>query len=356
MSSSAPGTRKSRNLSFAAPLVVSAVTLALLLIFSARFYFYVRSPNVELKGRTSEYLYIPTGTDFNGLLALLRKLGILKNEKSFIFVSVRKHYDRKVKAGKYRLKNGMSNNELVNHLRSGMQVPVRLSFQGARNPAELAGKLGRQVEADSASLIKLFRDRSYLKRFGTDPENIFVLFIPNTYEMFWNTSAGQLLVKMSNEQKAFWNTKRRKLLDSTGLSIAQVVTLASIVEKETNKDAEKPDIAGVYINRLHKNWPLQADPTVIYAWQDYSIRRLNQNHLKIESGYNTYIHTGLPPGPICIPSVSSIDAVLKYRRHKYMYFCAKEDLSGYHNFAETLAGHSLNAKKYQKALDQLNIK
>jgi len=158
------------------------------------------------------------------------------------------------------------------------------------------------------------------------------------------------------EQSTFWNVRRMSLLSETGMNIQQVVTLASIIEKETNRDQEKPDIAGVYINRLRKKWPLQADPTIIYAWQDYSIKRLTAKHLKIDSKYNTYTHTGLPPGPVCIPSSSSIDAVLNFRNHSFMYFCAKEDLSGSHNFAVTLAEHQKNARNYQKALDRLNIR
>jgi UPF0755 protein len=345
-----------RNQSYIAPITVSLITILLLGIFSLRFYHFVKSPNISLKGKASTYLYIPTGTDFKGLLGIIKRRGILKNEKSFIFVSARKHYDARVKAGKYMLRAGMSNNELVNLLRSGKQVPVRLNIQSARSVAELAGKLSHQVEADSASLMKLFNDPLYLQQFGIDPDNVFVLFLPNTYEIFWNTSATQLVWKMSLEQKSFWNSIRRQQLSATGLDIKQVVTIASIVDKETNKDSEKPDIAGVYINRLHKGWPLQADPTVIYACGDYSIRRLSSQFLKTESRYNTYLHTGLPPGPICIPSVSSIDAVLNFRNHKYMYFCAKDDLSGYHNFAMSLTEHLHNAKNYQKALDNLNIK
>lgn len=342
--------------SYIAPATVSTLTFLLLVIFSIRFYCYVKTPNVDLKGRSHIYLYIPSGTRFPELLKILRRNSILINERSFISIAERKHYINKVKAGKYRIHNGMSNNELVNYLRSGKQVPVRLSVQNARNLEELAGKLGHQVEADSASLIKLFTNNSYLGQFGVNTENVFVLFIPNTYEIFWNTSASELIRKMSQEQKAFWNGKRQILLDSISLNIEQVVTIASIIEKETNKNDEKPVMAGVYINRLHKKWPLQADPTIIYAWQDYSIKRLLAKHLMIDSKYNTYIHTGLPPGPICIPSVNSIDAVLNYKRHGYMFFCAKEDFSGYHNFAVSNAEHSRNAKKYQNALDQMNIK
>ena len=342
--------------SLVAPVVVTLITFLLLVIFSIRFVYYVKTPNVDLGGKSFTYLYIPTGTDFQGLLMLLKDKSILKVQRSFIFTAHRKHYETRVKAGKYRIRDRMNNNELVNQLRLGQQEPVRLSFLTARTIEELAGRLGRQIEADSASFMRLFLDDSYLMQFGVDSRNVFALFIPNTYQIFWNTTAAQLIMKMDLEQKTFWNSKRRSSLASTDLSIPEAVTLASIVEKETNKDTEKPDIAGVYLNRLNKGWPLQADPTIIYAWHDFSIKRISSQHLKINSEYNTYSHKGLPPGPICIPSISSIDAVLNFRRHAYMYFCAKDDLSGYHNFATDLTGHMKNARNYQKALDRLNIR
>jgi UPF0755 protein len=183
----------------------------------------------------------------------------------------------------------------------------------------------------------------------------FVLFIPNTYDFFWNTSADQFIRRMAEEQKKFWNSSRKEKAENAGLDIKNVIILASIVEKETVKDKEKPLIAAVYMNRLKKNWPLQADPTLIYAWNDFSIKRVLNKHKEIDSPYNTYLHTGLPPGPICLPSVSSIDAVLNHAANDFIYFCAKEDLSGYHNFAVTLDEHNRNAARYQAALKKLNI-
>jgi len=337
-----------------APSVVICATLVILTFSLARFWYFIKFPNIELKRKSWMYLYIPTGTDFQGVRKLLSPF--MKNEKSFVFTAIRKLYPGHVRAGKYKLIEGEDNNRLVNILRSGMQEPVRVSFQTARTPAELAGRIGRQIEADSAALMRLFTNASYLHNFGLDPDNIFALFIPDTYQFFWNTSAEQFLRRMRLEQQDFWTPTRRKFLDSLGMTIPQAVTLASIIEKETNKDQEKSTIAGVYINRLHRKWPLQADPTVIYAWNDFSIKRLTARHLKINSRYNTYLFTGLPPGPVCIPSAGSIDAVLHYTRHKFMYFCAREDLSGYHTFAETITEHGINARRYQKALDKLNIK
>ena len=343
----------SNRLSYLAPVVVLSFTLMLVTLSFCRFWYYIKSPNTDLKGSPWIYIYIPTGTDFQGVRRILRP--VLKNEKAFVFTAQRKHYTNRVRAGKYKISEGLDNNRLVNMLRSGRQEPVRLFFQNARTPAELAGRIARQIEADSASLMRLFTNTAFLRTLGLDPDNIFALFIPDTYQFLWNTSAQQFLLRMKIEQQGFWTPSRRRLLDSLGMNIPQAVTLASIIEKETNKDEEKSTIAGVYINRLQRKWPLQADPTVIYAWNDFSIKRLTAKHLKIKSRYNTYLFTGLPPGPVCIPSVSSINAVLHYKKHKFMYFCAKEDLSGYHNFSVTITEHSKNARNYQKALDKLNI-
>ena len=347
--------RKFRS-SYAAPIVLVVTAFLLIAVFSIRFYRYVWQPNIHLEGKDHVFLYIPTGTDFEALTRIIRKDGFIRSEKSFRFVSRRKNYTGNVKAGRYRITEGMNNNELVNILRAGIQEPVEVKFTNARTPAELAGRIGRQIEADSVDFIRLFNDPEYLRRFGLSPEQVFVLFIPNTYQFYWNTQAMQFMDRMSREMLSFWSGNRKALLDSTGLSIPDVVTLASIVEKETNNEEEKPDIAGVYINRLRKGWPLQADPTIIFALQDFTIRRIKSEQLKVDSKYNTYRYKGLPPGPICIPSVRSVDAVLHYKKHKYVYFCAKEDLSGTHNFAETLIQHQANARKYQKALDKMNIR
>jgi len=274
---------------------------------------------------------------------------------SFEWVARRKHYENKIRPGRYRIRNGMSNNELINLLRSGKQEPVRVTFQNIRNREDLAGKISRQIEADSLSLLELLGNADYLKQYGVDPLNSFVLFIPNTYEFYWNTTADQFIRRMSREKSKFWNDTRKDKCRITGFSVPQVVILASIVEKETAKDKEKPLIAGVYINRLRKGWPLQADPTIIFAWTDYSIKRVKNEHLQINSLFNTYSHKGLPPGPICLPSIASLEAVLNYDQHDYMFFCAKDDLSGYHVFASNLAEHNRNAKKYQAAIKKLNI-
>jgi UPF0755 protein len=220
---------------------------------------------------------------------------------------------------------------------------------------ELAGRVSLQIEADSMSLIKCWNDREYLKSLNTSPEKILMIFLPNTYEFWWTTDAYEFTTRMYREFQKFWDEERKQKARSARLNIEEVITLASIVEKETQKNDEKPVIAGVYLNRLQKDWPLQADPTVVYAWGDFGMKRVLTIHTKINSPYNTYINRGLPPGPICMPSIASIDAVLNYQKHDYMFFCAKADNSGYHSFSRTLAEHNRYARAYQQALNERKI-
>ncbi|MCX6245420.1 MAG: endolytic transglycosylase MltG [Bacteroidetes bacterium] len=313
-------------------------------------------PNMTTGNQPYTYIYIRTGMDYSAVRNLLNDGHYMRDLKSFEQVAKKKKYDVKVKPGRYRITDGMNNNELVNLLRSGKQEPVKLIVQNVRTPQELAGKVAGQIEADSVSILNLMRDPVYLRTFGAEPATVFTLFIPNTYEFLWNTSAEKFFQRMYRERQKFWNDERLTKMSREGLDIAGVITLASIIEKETSKESEKPVIAGVYMNRLQKSWQLQADPTLIFAWNDYTIKRVLDKHKEINSPYNTYKHTGLPPGPICLPSVSSIEAVLNYEKHAYMYFCAKEDLSGYHNFSKTLAEHNRNAERYQAALKRLNIR
>ena len=338
------------------PLILIGATVIFLALALIRLYIFTTLPVINLNGRKSCYFYVHTGSGFGAVRDSLIKKGYLTHIKEFEWLVRRKHYDQKVRAGRYLLVTGMHNNTLVNMLRSGKQELLRIRFQNIRTCEELAGKIGRLLEVDSTRLSRLFNDPIFLAKFGITPPTLFVLFIPDTYEFFWNTSGDQLFTRMNKEYKRFWNQRRMQMADSLHLNISEVVTLASIVEKESNKNDEKPLIAGVYLNRLKKQIPLQADPTVIFAWNDYSVRRVSKIHTEIRSPYNTYFHTGLPPGPICLPSIASVDAVLHARNHSYLYFCAKEDFSGYHNFAANLAEHSRNAKKYQQALDKMNIK
>jgi UPF0755 protein len=296
------------------------------------------------------YFYISTGASYDEIVENLLDKGIITDLEGFNWVAEKKNYSSKIKPGRYLISNGMTNSSLIDLLRSGKQEPVNISFLSVRTIEQLAGKISQQIEADSLQLIQYFTDMEVISHYGFTKETFISIFIPNTYQFYWNTSAEEFVQRMAAEFKAFWNEDRLAKAHVMGYSQSQVSTLASIVEQETQKNDEKSRIAGVYINRLNTGMKLQADPTVIFAIGDFTIRRVLHRHLEFDSRYNTYKYAGLPPGPICIPSISSIDAVLNYEHHSYVYFCAREDFSGYHNFARTLTQHNANARKYQNAL------
>jgi UPF0755 protein len=315
----------------------------------------VYKPNVWLNGKPSAAFNIKSGSTWEDVKQLLYAKGTIIHRESFEQLAAIMKYPDHIKSGHYILKEGMNNRQIISKLRSKQQDPVKLVFNNIRIKEELAGHIADQLETDSVSLLKLLNDAEYLKKFGFTTDNIISMFIPNTYEVYWDITPEKFMEKMDKEYNAFWTDKRKARLAEIRLTELQAITLASIVEKETNQNDEKPDVAGVYMNRLHDGWLLQADPTLVYALGDFSIKRVLNVYKSINSPYNTYMYVGLPPGPICLPSISSIDAVLNYRQHKYMYFCAREDFSGYHNFAVTMNEHLLNAAKYQQALDQKGI-
>jgi len=315
----------------------------------------VYMPNVWLNGQKSAAFNIRSGSTWEDVKQQLYKNGTIIHRASFEQLASVMKYPDHIKSGHYILKEGMSNKQIITKLRSKQQDPVRLVFNNIRIKQELAGHLAEQLETDSVTLLKLLNDADYLKKFGFTTDNIISMFIPNTYEVYWDITAEKFMERMHKEYIAFWNDKRKVKLKEIGLTELQAITLASIVEKESNMNDEKPDVAGVYMNRLKQGWLLQADPTLVYALGDFSIKRVLNVYKTIDSPYNTYKYVGLPPGPICLPSISSIDAVLNYRQHNYMYFCAREDFSGYHNFAVTMNEHLLNAAKYQQALNKRGI-
>lgn len=323
----------------------------------AAFFIYglIYENNVDLNGKPSTYIYIRTGAKYDELLDTLYKRKLIINRVSFEQVAKKKNYPGMVRPGRYKIKEGMSNNALVNELRSGNQEPVKITFNSVRKRNDFAGKLASMLEPDSSAFMEIFNDEELLEKYGFTRENMLAMFVPNTYELYWNISPNVFLARMANEYKAFWNDERKEKAKALNMTQTQVMILASIVEKETPVESDKPVIAGVYINRLKKNMPLEADPTLIWAANDFTIKRVLNIHKQIESPYNTYKYKGLPPGPIDIPSVSSIDAVLNYTKHDYIYFCANEDLSGASCFAKTYNEHIANAKKYQNALNKRNI-
>jgi UPF0755 protein len=338
------------------PVILIGAVILIMTWAGSRFAYRTFSSNINLHGKKDCFVYIPTGTTFNQAIDSLKAGNYLVSKEKFIWLAKRKQYDRHIVPGRYRLTNGMSNLNLVKMLRSGRQEAVRLTVHNVRTPHELAGKLSKRLEPDSVQFLRIFSDPAILSKYGITPATLFVLFIPNTYDLFWNISGELLLEKMSREHHRFWSETRRQQADSLNLSITEVITIASIVEKESNKDDEKPVIAGVYLNRMKKKMLLQADPTVVFAWKDFTIRRVMKKHTELKSPYNTYLSPGLPPGPICLPSIASIEAVLHAKKSDYLYFCAREDLSGYHNFAVTLDEHNRNARKYQTALNKLKIR
>lgn len=260
------------------------------------------------------------------------------------------------KAGYYRLTKDMSVIRIARILALGEQTPIRLVVGEARTIPQLAGKLSSQIAADSAELVKTLYNKNIRASHGFVRDSIIAMFIPNTYEVYWAITPEQLLQRMHREYDAFWTEEREAKRKALNMSRYKVITLASIVYEETKLTDEMPRVAGVYINRLRKGIPLQADPTVKYALQDFTFKRILHKHLRYKSSHNTYINRGVPPAPICIPSIAAIDAVLNYEKHSYLYFCARPELDGRHNFARTLSEHNANARAYSAALNKLNIK
>jgi UPF0755 protein len=339
--------------------VVTSIILILIVSCGLVGYFAYKAiyqSNVNLGDKKSEIIYIPTGSDFNDVVRILNENDILKERAGFEFLAEKKHYTNAVKPGKYRILAKMNNNALVNLLRAGIQEPVELNFNGIRTTTQLISRLCRRIEADSISLTRAMHDNEYLKKYGFNIDNVQALFIPNTYEFYWNTSVDQFFDKMAKEYKKFWTIERRKKAITMGLRQTEVTILASIVQAEQCCDNdEKKIIAGLYLNRLKQNMLLQSDPTVIFALGDFSIQRVSFEQTQMDLPYNTYVHKGLPPGPIGFVQESSIDAVLNYRKSEYIYMCAKEDLSNKHNFAKVYDQHCINANKYREALDRRGI-
>lgn len=324
-------------------------------VIGIRFYNKVYKSNVNYRSESLSYLYIPTGADFDDVINILNETKLLEDVHSFEWLALKKNYQNHIYAGRYKLDSNMNNNDLINRLRSGYQKPVKLIFNSVRSREQLAGKISKQIEADSISLSLLFNSDSVANSYNLKQETFTCIFLPNTYEFWWNTSSEKFVERMYKEYKRFWNDDRKKKAGRLNLTREDVITLASIVDEETYYNNEMPKVAGVYVNRLRRRMHLQADPTLKFALGDFTIKRVLNVHKQIDSPYNTYKYYGLPPGPISIPSISAINAVLNYENHSYLYFCAKPDFSGSHNFAKTLRQHNVNARNYQRALNKERI-
>ena len=338
------------------------LAIALLgLVVAAYFAYYVYSvmlrPNTAFKSDTV-YIYVPTNATYKDVREQL--VPLLKDIDKFDALAKQKKYVNNVKAGRFIITKGMNNNDIINSIRS-RNIPVKLSFNNQQTIENLAGRIGSQIEADSVSLVKAMLDESFLRQHGFNQATALGMYIPNSYEFFWNTSAEQFRARMLKEYNRFWTESRIEKAKALGLTPSQVIALASIVYEESKQADEQPKIAGVYINRLRIGIPLQADPTIKFAayqlpkYKNKVIRRVLNVHKEIDSPYNTYKYAGLPPGLIAMPDVSAIDAVLNYERHSYLYFAADPNKLGYHKFAKTLSQHNVNARAYQRYLSSHGI-
>lgn len=332
-------------------ILVTVVAVAILAGY--RIYNAVMKPNVVMDGQQEFSLLIPTGADFGQVKDSLYVHQLIADPDSFEWWAQQRGYPDHVKAGRYVLRNGMSNRQLCNLLNGGLQTPVKVTFNNMRDIPMLAGRIATQIEADSLEIADYLNDPVHLAELGFTPQTLPAMFLPNTYEFYWNTSAAQFVERMKKEYDSFWTAERLEKAKDIALNPVQVSTLASIVDKETNKTDEMARIAGVYLNRLRNGWLLQADPTLVFAVGDFGLKRVLNVHKEIESPYNTYKYLGLPPGPICIPSLAAINAVLNAEKHNFYYFCAKDDLSGYHVFAKTLTEHNRNAERYHRKINSL---
>lgn len=326
------------------------------LLTSFSFYFYQLFFGVNvLAEKNDTTILIDRDDTFDSLRNRLYDEQIIEDALSFSFVSKVLGYQDAIKPGVYLLNKDMNNLEAVRKLRAGDQTPVNITFNNVRLKPELAEKITANTGVSTDEFLALLNNEDYIADFGFNEATVIGMFIPNTYEVYWTISAEALFERMNKEYKAFWNDSRKQKAEAIGLSTAEVSTLASIVQAESIMGDESPTIAGLYINRLNKNILLQADPTVKFALGDFEIQRVLTADTRVDSPYNTYRYKGLPPGPINLPTISSITAVLNYKKHDYIYMCAKEDFSGYHRFAKTLVEHNKNARLFQQALNRRNI-
>ncbi|GAB3699946.1 endolytic transglycosylase MltG [Spirosoma flavus] len=342
----------SRNFKIGLFLTVSI----LLTTFSFYFWQVFRSPNLLVKDNDKTFaLLIPRGATFESVMDTLKLHKVINDETSFRFLAKMMKYTEKVKEGRYEIKPKMGNREALVKLRSGNQDAMPVTFNNIRMKSDLIQRLGSKFEFGPDALGKLLNDPATCEKFGFDTTTIVCLFLPNTYQIFWTIKPEAFLERMGAEYKKFWTPERQAKAKEKGLTQTQTQVLASIVASETNKRDEQPRVAGVYLNRLKRGIKLEADPTVIFALRDFSIRRLLNRQLTVDSPYNTYRYTGLPPGPINLPAPATIDNVLNAEQHDYLYFVVDARFNGYHTFSKTLAEHLANARLYQQALTRMKI-
>lgn len=338
-------------------LAIALIGLVIAAFLSYKIYNAMFKPNTAFNNEMA-YIYIPTNATYNVVREQLEPL--VDNIDNFDMLASQKEYTTNIRAGKYAIKKGMTNNDIINTLRVN-NLPVKVSFNNQETIEKLAGRISTQIEADSLQLLEVMKDVKFLNENDFSNRTALSMYIPNSYEFFWNTSAEQFRERMLTEYKRFWNETRLAKAKSIGLTPEKVITLASIVHKETAKVDERPRVAGVYMNRYKIGMLLQADPTVIYAVKlttgdfDQVIKRVLYKDLEVDSPYNTYKYVGLPPGPIAMPDISAIDAVLNYESHDYFYFVADVKNFGYHKFAKTLSQHNINRQEYVRWINQQGV-
>ncbi len=321
-------------------------------LFTTVYFMFLKPINIKLESTT---FYINRDDNIDSVYIHLQESLQKPTPYGFKLLSTYKKYPKQIHTGKYTITNQDTSYSLFLKLFRGNQTPTKLVINNVRTLDQLAQKVGDQLMIESFEIQHYFDDIQFLDSLGYTKETLPALFIPNTYEVYWNIEVEDFFKRMGKEHLRFWNEERTKLAQEIGLSAIEVATLASIVEEETNANDEKPMVAGLYMNRLKRGMPLQADPTIKFALQDFAIKRITNKDLEVDSPYNTYIHTGLPPGPIRFASIQGLESVLNYSKHNYLYMCAKEDFSGKHNFATNLNDHMVNARKYWRALNQRKI-
>ena len=335
-------------------LLLAVIAVGIYVYPKASMYFYGKK-TASIQKETA--FYVPTGATFDEVLDGLKTKGIIENTEKFQeYAVLRNLKEGTLEAGKYVFPKNVAYSKIVEDLRQGNgEKEAKVTFNNARTKVELAEKIAATVELSADDILKLILDEKFTSKYGFTPTTINTMFIPNTYNVYWDISAEDLIAKLAKEYKRFWTPERKAKAKALKMSQTEVSTLASIVVCETIKMDEAPKIAGVYVNRLRRGIPLDADPTLVWVLGDFTIKRVLNKHKELESPYNTYKNRGLPPGPIYIPSVQYIDAVLNYEKHDYIFFCAKEDFSGYSNFAKTNRQHEINARKYHRALNERKI-
>lgn len=332
---------------------LTAAAICLIIILSVVYYYFFSS--MSTKSSTS-YIYVDNDDNTDSIYAKLEPITNSHAMTGFRTLVRHSSYSKHIRTGRYAIRPGEGAFKVFRHLKNGLQSSVNLIVPSVRTVDDLAGALSKKLMLDSLTIDSALKDESNCKKYGYDTTTIVCMFIPNTYDIYWNVSLDKLFNRMQKENKKFWNFERMEKAKAMGFTPNQVVTMASIIDEETANDAEKPMIAGMYYNRFKAGMPLQADPTIKFALKRFDLKRIYNNLLFVKSPYNTYKNIGLPPGPIRIPSVAGIDAVLNHIHHNYYYMCAKEDFSGTHNFACTYQEHMQNAAKYSKALNQRGIK